>query len=342
MQRIALCGDIMLLKNTHIGIVCLSGLILLIGGCATTPSIPETASTPESVYECEAGDAAWDCKVLGSEPSSKPPQARQEANVEPDQERVPWWRVRVRNSDTQRVANANPKRPQTAQQQTRQAKEAAAPSKKRRGFLGIRRRNQAPAPQNVEKTPAPAVAEVQMRDLNGTTPTQTPSSIQRTRVATSVQPTPSQGTAPVTTAVRLVPKTPPNIIAVGTQAVSQRPTVAIAPQTTPVRTAPTSRTSAPTSSSSTRDGLGRDYDFAVQLAAFSNYERSSDFMNAFSSLDLMRVKTATNDKTYYIVIAGTFENKQLANAQSEMLASAYGLSDSYIRTVKSIRTAQVN
>ena len=60
------------------------------------------------------------------------------------------------------------------------------------------------------------------------------------------------------------------------------------------------------------DGLGGDYDYAVQLAAFTNYGLSSDFLSSYPSLDLMRVKTQSKGKTFYIVIAGTFENKQLA------------------------------
>ena len=90
------------------------------------------------------------------------------------------------------------------------------------------------------------------------------------------------------------------------------------------------------------DGLGRDFDYAVQLAAFSDYSTSSDFLREFPTLELKRIKTLSNGRTFYIVIAGTYETKQLAEAQSQMLRTAYGLGDPYIRTVRSIRTAKEN
>lgn len=87
------------------------------------------------------------------------------------------------------------------------------------------------------------------------------------------------------------------------------------------------------------DGLGRDFDYAVQLAAFSDYTTSSAFLNDHPTLQLTRIKTISNGRTFYIVIAGTFETKQLAEAQSQMLRSAYGMNEPYIRTVRSIRNA---
>ena len=154
-------------------------------------------------------------------------------------------------------------------------------------------------------------------------------------VASSVgQPTVSQPTSPtVQTAPAPVYQTAPVAQTANTwsQPVSQ--------PTTKTYTL-TPQPSEPAQVYVTGDGLGRDFDYAVQLAAFSDYAHSSDFLSEFPTLELQRIKTISNGRTFYIVIAGTYETKQLAEAQSQMLRTSYGLGDPYIRTVRSIRTAQ--
>ena len=330
----------MLLNNIYTRSVCLTALILLLGGCAASSSAPRTASTSGSTYDCDANESSWECRARNANAASNQTASQQASS---GSERVPWWSVRVRDNDGQAPA----RQPRATTQRTRSVANTESGENNRRGFFNIRVRGQESLPEPVAapaSAPAPAVAAVvEERNLNSSSqPTTTSPTRAQSTTTTSVRPTATLSTRPVNAPSRQVAQTPSSTLSVNPQATAQRPaTVQAAPVANPTpRVQQPAATTAPAASS--LDGLGRDYDYAVQLGAFSNYSRSSDFMSSFPSLDLMRVKTASKGKTFYIVIAGTFENKQLAHAQSEMLSSTYGLNDSYIRTVRSIRTAQVN
>ena len=337
----------MLLNNTYTRTVCLTALILLIGGCAASSSAPVIASTPGSTYDCDANESDWECRARNGDSASNQTSNSRTTVASAESQRVPWWSIRVRGND-----GLAPARQTRATQRTRTVANTESRSNTRRGFFNIRMRGSESVPQPTPvaepaPTPSTAVAAVvEERNLNPTasrTPTAAPVQVQPTPTTTTVRPTATLSTRPINTPSRQVAQVPTNTRSVTPQAPAQRPTPVQRPQPVasprPVVQQPTP-VAAP--AAGTMDGLGRDYDYAVQLGAFSNYSRSSDFMSSFPSLDLMRVKTASKGKTFYIVIAGTFENKQLAHAQSEMLASTYGLNDAYIRTVRSIRTAQVN
>ncbi|MCY4095441.1 MAG: SPOR domain-containing protein, partial [Gammaproteobacteria bacterium] len=251
-------------------------------------------------------------------------------------------------TDTRVVANESSQRRAAAQSETekqepRTVARAEASTRERRGFFNIRLRGRDSSPTTSRESEAPEMTPAQVVE---TSPT-----MESTRTTTNAQPQVSISTRPSERLSANPSDTPSR------QSVSQRPgavsaqPAASAPQPVAIvrvpladssSTATARRAVSPAMPDVPLDGLGGDYDYAVQLAAFTNYGLSSDFLSSYPSLDLMRVKTLSKGKTFYIVIAGTFENKNLASAQSQMLTSTYGIDEPYIRTVRSIRDVQIN
>ena len=338
-----------LLKNTHIEGVCLAALVLLISGCTASSSAtsPLVAESPGPTYACEPGDNSWNCRssrpTLAVRPTLEPAPAEVERTVRND---VPWWRIRIRGRDD---SNTTPRRTAVAakpKQEPRQVAKVEEPKRERRGFFGIRIRGRnaepasQPEPTVVRREPAPVVVSspeptASRVVLTPRQPASTPSA-----ASTQLSEKPTSTPAP---AAPVIPSQTTNPIAV---APTPNPSGSVVVMQVPTQNANESsrarRSVSPTVPDVTLDGLGGDYDYAVQLAAFTNYGLSSDFLNSYPSLDLMRVKTLSNGKTFYIVLAGTFESKQLAAAQSQMLTSTYALDEPYIRTVKSIRNTKIN
>ena len=352
-----------LLKNTYTQCVCLTGLVLLIGGCAASSTGPVTAKSTGTTYECEAGDTSWECRAQGSEttvqstPSTTAVVEEDEQASESTRANSSWWSIRTRGGETTNRTSRNDTKVATNERRQRRAAVQAeapkqeartvakteTPKRERRGFFNIRVRGQDSAPSAKQKSD---VAETKPAQVVETSP-----AVDTTRTTTSAQPLVSISTRPSDRLSAKPTDTPSR------QSLSQRPsTVSSNPAPSvrqPVavvqvplpnsRQTSTARRVATTANPDVPlDGLGGDYDYAVQLAAFTNYGLSSDFLSSYPSLDLMRVKTQSKGKTFYIVLAGTFENKQLASAQSQMLTSTYGMDEPYIRTVKSIRNVQIN
>ncbi len=314
----------MTIKNVSAGMAFIAGIALFVAGCAATSTNPTATQTATS-YECEAGDSAWECRAKESDASIRPTLASNAAKS---------------LNETDRKASATSSNQSQATTAVVETKSTANSAKRnRRGFLGIRLRGRgedqvAAATQKAVSTGVPTKTKLSRTESPAlvSTPHDAPSAttarqaLQKTRLSQTTKKTPAM----VPPNPNLVASTP-EVVRPSSNSTSETDTVTYA------QTAPN-----PISNSSSGDGLGRDYDYAVQLGAFANYNRSSAFINSLPSLDLIQIKTASGGKTYYIVIAGTFENKQLATVQSEMLASTYGLNDSYIRTVKSIRNVQIN
>lgn len=350
-QRIAFInGDIMFMTNPTTRIVFLSSLLVLLGGCALSSTGTVASAEAEAVYACDADDASWDCKAVDTDPSLSPSFDQPAVAAAPQQrERVPWWHIRVRGADSTPPVVASVDRNQRAPQ-----RQAARPSRtetqtarsaprERRGFLGIRMRGRTPEPTPmpepvIASRPTPAQGQ-----QSGAPVRNVPLSTAAATTA-SVQPTLAAGTVTAAAPVRQPVSRPSNTLSVNpaTQVEAAPPTITRTPRVVPQPSPSPAASPSPQYGDIPLDGLGRDYDFAVQLAAFTDYNLSSSFMNSYPALDLTRVKTSSRGKTFFVVIAGTFENKRQATAQSQMLANTYGLQDAYIRTVKSIRTAQVN
>ncbi|MYD44697.1 MAG: hypothetical protein F4W90_12525 [Gammaproteobacteria bacterium] len=316
-----------------------------------------------------------------SEPAARQTPQRTQT-TQADTQRRPWWQVRVRGANASRTpavvadagepsadSRAASTRPTirtrptlrtetpsssraTPRTTTRATADASSRTERqpreRRGFWNIRLRGRDSATPR-EETPVLAANTSEPR----TTTTQTtrtrsaPAPVRSVAVAaatTAVQPTSTRSSIPTGVASTQTRSQPSNSVSS-----NPRPQVIAQPQQPTIRRIPrVAQPAAQVAAATPRygdiplDGLGRDYDYAVQLGAFTDFGLSSNFMNSFPTLDLTRVKTSARGKTFFVVIAGTFENKRLATAQSEMLASTYGLDDSYIRTVKSIRLAQIN
>ena len=345
-----------LLKNTCTHWVCLAGVFLLIGGCAASSTDPVTAQSTGTTYECEAGDTSWECRAQGTEIETSVAPTLETTPTEVEQTRTSnrsWWRIRTRGDessiatsrDTPKVATSEKKQPRTAAKaQPETVAKADSPKRERRGFFNIRVRGKDSAssrsqePEEAETKPAQIVDSSPAPVTTPTAAANQPLVSISTRPSERLSPKPSQSSSRQTISQRpnVTPSTPATTSRQSV-VVMQVPRASNSSETTTARrVASTANPDVPL------DGLGRDYDYAVQLAAFSNYGLSSDFLNTYPSLDLMRVKTQQKGKTFYIVIAGTFETKHLASAQSEMLTSTYGMDEPYIRTVKSIRNVQIN
>ena len=353
-----------LLKNTYTQCVCVTGLALLIGGCAASSSAPVTAKTTGTTYECEAGDTSWECRTQGSESAIEPTLSSTPADVEEPRQanestrsNSSWWSIRTRGDETsnrtrrnettvatnerrQRRAVAQTEEPK---QETRTVAKAEAPKRERRGFFNIRLRGRdasssaTPEPEIVESKPARVVETSPASTSTGTTASAPP------LVSISTRPSERLSAKPVDTPSRQSVNQRPNTVSTNpATSVNQPVAVVQVPLPNSRQTSTARRVTSPANPDVPLDGLGGDYDYAVQLAAFTNYGLSSDFLSSYPSLDLMRVKTQSKGKTFYIVLAGTFESKQLASAQSQMLTSTYGIDEPYIRTVRSIRDVQIN
>ena len=341
-----------LLKNTCTQCVCFAGFFLMIGGCAASSTAPVTAQSTGPTYECEAGDTSWECRAQGTEieTSVAPTPRTAPAEVEQSQpENRSWWRIRTRGSessgassrDKPKVATAEKTQPRiAARAQPRTVAKTDAPKRERRGFFNIRVRGRdsassaSQAREEADTNPAQVVDSSAASIPTPTVTQTTPRASISTRPSERLSPKPTGTSSRQTTSQR--PNVTPTTTARQPVVVVQVPRSNTSESTTARRVASTTNPDVPL------DGLGRDYDYAVQLAAFTNYGLSSDFLNSYPSLDLMRVKTQSKGKTFYIVLAGTFESKNLASAQSQMLTSTYGMDEPYIRTVKSIRNVQIN
>ena len=339
----------------------LTGFVLFLAGCAASsnPTTADARQSNDATFECLATETSWECseRQTSTQPSVIVAQTGDADYYDSQPENVRWWQIRLRGRTTSEpavasVAAAEPATPTPVVRSTPTATVAAVDRSgtqveqpRRRGILGLfglrmRGGNSQQAALDPEPTSPTAVASspristptnaqparVEARSITGSTRSSTGFSQNPSAAPSFQDDTSSANPVPLTT--------------------SQRPVTAVAPVPVVARTQqPTAATfrSQPTPHNDISiDGLGRDFDFAVQLGAFTNYAHSTDFMNSFSSLDLQRVKTNSRGQTYYIVIAGTFENRQMAAAQSQMLQNTYGLDDTYIRTVKSIRNVQIN
>ena len=336
-----------LLKNTYTQCVCLTGLVLLIGGCAASSSAPVTAQSTGTTYECEAGDTSWDCRAQGAEG---------ETSVAPTIENTPaqagesspannsWWRIRTRGGEsTNNTRRDKPAVASTERRERRTVAKADAPKRERRGLFGIRMRGRddttptTQAPERAATQPAQVVESSPAPAARQTTTSNPPI------VAIGTRPSERLSAKPADTSSRQTVRQPTNAVSSNPATTPRQPVVVMqVPRSGESGTTAVRRVASPANPDIPLDGLGGDYDYAVQLAAFTNYGLSSDFLSSYPSLDLMRVKTQSKGKTFYIVIAGTFENKQLASAQSQMLTSTYGMDEPYIRTVRSIRSVQIN
>lgn len=330
----------------------LTGFILFLAGCAVSsnPTIADARESTDPTFECQATETSWDCRerqsaietgVLVAETGDPEVYRSQPENVR-------WWQIRLRGRDATEptIASvetpepATPARVSLANNQRSQAQTVARTTPqvdqpRRRGFLGIRfRGNRNNDQPQVSSTPTP-VSQPSPATAS-TTPTladnSQPAQVQARSVASSTQSTGGFSQNPSLASANPVPLRAPQ---------TTTPTPVLAAASPQPRTVAFAQPATPHNDVSI-DGLGRDFDYAVQLGAFTDYRHSTDFMQSFSSLDLQRVKTNSRGQTYYIVIAGTFENRQMADAQSRMLLNTYGFDETYIRTVKSIRNVQIN
>ena len=342
-RRIAFGGDMKLLTNTLTQCVCLSGLFLLIGGCVASSTTPDLDQTPATTFECEAGDSSWDCRAQQTATETPPTPVQPVSEVaEKADENVPWWRVRTRNRaaaiSESRAAPAATKQ----SRQTRTVAKADTPKRERRGFFNIRMRGRDASteardiPKVVDTTPVPVVTTD-----SEPAPTRIVT-LSQPNVGTSTRPTREVSEKPTNTPSSQATSQTANVFSSNPAATASKPVVVQVPVSGSNTTSTVRRSASPANPDVSLDGLGGDYDYAVQLAAFTNYGLSSNFMSSYPSLNLMRVKTESKGKTFYIVLAGTFESKQLASAQSQMLTGSYGMDEPYIRTVKSIRNVQIN
>lgn len=350
-----------LLTNTLTQSVCLTGLFLLIGGCAASSTTPDPDQTPATTYECEAGDSSWECRAQQTATETPPAPAQTVAKVavaDKTDENLPWWRVRTRDreaspstvreapvSKTREASVSKTREAPAATKQSRQTRavgKAETPTRERRGFFNIRMRGKdataeaKKAPEVVETEPVPDVATDEVP-----APTRIVS-LNQSNVGTSTRPTRNVSEKPINTPSRQSASQSANVFSSNPASTANKPVVVQVPVSGSNTTSAVRRSASPSNPDVSLDGLGGDYDYAVQLAAFTNYGLSSNFMSTYPSLDLMRVKTESKGKTFYIVLAGTFESKQLASAQSQMLTGTYGMDEPYIRTVKSIRNVQIN
>ena len=162
MQRIAFGGDMKLLKNTYTQCVCLTGLVLLIGGCAASSTGPVTAKSTGTTYECEAGDTSWECRAQGSEttvqstPSTTAVVEEDEQASESTRANSSWWSIRTRGGETTNRTSRNDTKVATNERRQRRAAVQAeapkqeartvakteTPKRERRGFFNIRVRGQ--------------------------------------------------------------------------------------------------------------------------------------------------------------------------------------------------------
>ena len=353
-----------LLKNTYTQCVCFAGLVLLIGGCAASSTAPVTAKSTGTTYECEAGDTSWECRAQATESGVQPTLTSSTADVgepepvsEPTRTNSSWWSIRSRSGETTNRASRNETRVATTERRQRRAVAQAeepkqeprtvaktdAPKRERRGFFNIRRRggdSSAATKQESETVETKPAQVVETSPVAESTRTTSPS---RPLVSMSTRPSETLSTRPTDSPSRqTASQRPSNVSANPAAAVSQPVAVVQVPLPNSRQTSTARRVASTANPDVPLDGLGGDYDYAVQLAAFTNYGLSSDFLSSYPSLDLMRVKTQSKGKTFYIVLAGTFESKQLASAQSQMLTSTYGIDEPYIRTVRSIRDVQIN
>lgn len=345
-----------LLKNTYTQCVCLAGFVLLlIGGCAASSSTPVTAQSTGTTYECEAGDTSWECRAQGDEIETTVAPAVEATPAEAERSQSgkrSWWRIRARGNENPGIASrdnpqvaTNEKRQSrtAAKEQTATAAKAETPKRERRGFFNIRvrgRDTEASTPQVAETAQTMPTPVVDLTPAPETSPTTTAN---QPTVSISTRPSERLNPKPKDTSSRHSISQRPSATSSKPSTTSRQPVVVMqVPRSNSSATATARRVASPAKPDVPLDGLGRDYDYAVQLAAFTNYGLSSDFLNSYPSLDLMRVKTHSKGKTFYIVIAGTFENKNLASAQSQMLTTTYGMAEPYIRTVKSIRNIQIN
>ncbi len=336
-----------LLKNTYTQYVCLTGLLLLIGGCAASSSEPVTAKSSGTTYECEAGDTSWECRAQGTEIETSVPTTVENTPAEVNDSRPAnnsWWRIRTRGGES--TNNTRRDKPAVATTQKREARTVAkadTPKKERRGFFGIRMRGKDTATSTAEASENVATKPAQVVESNPTPTTNRTTTSSQPLVSIGTRPSERLSAKPTDTASRQATRQTSNPTSPVPATTPRQPVVVMQVPRSDARGTTTARRAASrTNPDIPIDGLGGDYDYAVQLAAFTNYGLSSDFLSSYPSLDLMRVKTQSKGKTFYIVIAGTFESKQLASAQSQMLTSTYGMAEPYIRTVKSIRNVQIN
>lgn len=336
-----------LLKNTYTQCLCLTGLFLLIGGCAASSSAPVTAQSTGTTYECEAGDTSWECRAQGAEGETAVAPTVENTPAQTDESRPAnnsWWRIRSRTGG-ERTNNTQREKPAVAtteKSEPRAVAKADAPKRERRGLFGIRMRGRDDTPttqaqESAETKPAVVVESLPTPEAETTTTSTSP------RVAIGTRPSERLSAKPTESSSRQAVRQQTNTLSSNPAKAARQPVVVMqVPRSNASGTTTARRVASPAKPDVPLDGLGGDYDYAVQLAAFTNYGLSSDFLSSYPSLDLMRVKTQSRGKTFYIVLAGTFESKQLASAQSEMLTSTYGIAEPYIRTVKSIRNVQIN
>lgn len=356
-QRNAFIGDTMSQKNLLKQLSALTAFVIFLAGCSASsnPTTADARQSNDATFECEANESSWDCQER---------QSSTEVGVivaqtgDPDYyrslpENIRWWQIRLRGSDSSEPTLASVETPTTSATarvvETTQATASAVPSEpqveqpRRRGllgFLGIRMRGGNSQETALNPEPVSPSLIASSPTIVATETTAQPARVETRSIERSTQsptgfsqnPNAERSFDTVAMTANPVPL-----------ASAQKPVAAVAPVTVRAQPAPAAfqQPRSPHNDISI-DGLGRDFDYAVQLGAFTNYAHSTDFMSSYSSLDLQRVKTNSRGQTFYIVIAGTFENRQLAAAQSQMLQSTYGLADTYIRTVKSIRNVQIN
>lgn len=347
-------------KNTYIQFLYLSGLVLLIAGCAASSTAPVTATSTGPTYECEAGDTSWECRTQESDAGTQPTLASSTAT---DEEATPtartnssWWRIRSRGNENAtnasrsntRVAASNESRQrrttaqsETPKQEPRTVARTEASTRERRGFFNIRVRGRDTSPTTSRDAEVSETTPAQVVDITPTADSTRTTTAAQPQVSMSTRPSERLSARPSDTPSRQTASQRPSTVSANPTPSTPQP-VAIVRVPLADSTATARRAVSPAAPDVPLDGLGGDYDYAVQLAAFTNYGLSSDFLSSYPSLDLMRVKTLSKGKTFYIVIAGTFEDKNLASAQSQMLTSTYGMDEPYIRTVKSIRNVQIN